>query len=88
MTPGASLDIAWPWGEEWLPAGDTISSYTLTPSPGVTVDSHSQAAGTVTAWVTLDEMLAENTRADVECKITTAEGRIDARLFRLVAIKR
>lgn len=87
MTPGATLDIAWPWAD-WLPSGDTLDTYTLTPSAGVTVISDSDTSGTVTAWVTLDADTPVGARAEVRCDITTTGGRTDARVFYLMAMAR
>ena len=49
--PNEVLDYEIDWTDR-LVAGETISSYSwITESGTITIDSHSQAAGVVTAWL-------------------------------------
>ena len=70
--PDAVKDYHFDW-RAWL-AGDTIDSYTLIPSPGLTISSHSQAGGVITLWVSGG---TDGTTATVQCRIVTAAGRRD-----------
>ena len=57
----------------WL-GEDTIESYTLTPSPGLVIDSHSEAANVITLWVSAG---TNDTTATVRCRMVSAAGRRD-----------
>lgn len=70
--PDAIKDYHFDW-RDWL-AGDSIDSYTLTASPGLTIDSHSEAGGVITLWVSGG---TDGTTATIQCRIDTAEGRRD-----------
>jgi len=73
--PQAVLDYAFDWSA-WLAAGETITAHTVTPPTGITVDSHAEAAGVVTAW------LSGGTAGVVYrivCHITTSAARQDDR---------
>lgn len=74
--PESVLDYSFDWATSWLDDGETISSYTVTVPAGMTLASHSQAAGVVTAWISGGTV---NTRYRVECKIVTSAGRTDER---------
>ena len=63
----AILDFAVDWSD-WLAAGEVITSYQLRPSTGITINSHSQAAGVVTMWLSGGEVGRNYT---VGCLITT-----------------
>jgi len=58
----------------WLQSGETISSYVLTVPTGVTIpaDSLTDANTSVTIWVDGDTAGTY----EVECTITTSDGRI------------
>ena len=78
--PDAVLDYQWNWAT-WLPTGDTIASATVTAETGLTVDSDSNTATVVTAWLsggTVGESY------DVTCRVVTADGRTDDRTITLV----
>ncbi len=79
--PDAVLDYRFDWkANGYLEAGETIDSYTITAPVGITVDSHSQAAGVVRVWLsggTAGQQYA------IACRITTSGGRIDERTMRL-----
>jgi hypothetical protein len=72
--PDAVVDYAFDWSE-WLDAGETISSYTITVN-GVTLDSDSQTTTTVTAWLSGG---TANTLATLACEIVTSDSRTDER---------
>jgi len=78
--PDAVLDYQWDWAT-WLPTGDTIASATVTSDIGLTVDSDSNTATAVTAWLsggTVGESY------DVTCRVVTADGRTDDRTITLL----
>lgn len=63
---------------DWLPAGDTIATYTLTPDAGITVASHAKTHNDtcVTYWLT-GGTLGQYYR--VTCHVVTAAGREEDR---------
>ncbi len=72
--PSALLDYEFDWST-WL-NGDTISSFTVSASAGLTVVSSTATSTAVTAW------LSGGTAGgaySVTCNIQTAGGRIDER---------
>ena len=75
----AVLDFAIDWSD-WLDdaEGETILNYQLRPSTGITINSHSQADGVVTMWLSGGEAGRNYT---VGCLITTNSlpRRIDER---------
>lgn len=74
--PDAVLDYEWDWSA-WLTAvGDTIDTATFIPDDGITVDSSSNTATSVVAWVSGGTAGASH---DVVCRITTLGGRTDDR---------
>jgi hypothetical protein len=79
----AVLDFAFDW-TAWLAAGETITTKTITPSTGITVDSSSIAAGIVTVWVSH----AIPGSQSVACRITTSAGRTDERTISLTVTDR
>lgn len=57
----------------WLAkVSDSISSYTITEEAGITLDSHSNDANTVTVWLSGG---TAGESYEVECKIVTVGGR-------------
>lgn len=88
--PDAVLDYVFDWKAntngsdtsvaDWLASGETISSYTVTVSAGLTKDSDSQASGKVTVWLSGGTNGSDYTMA---CKITTSAGRIDERTVKV-----
>ena len=74
--PSALLDYEFNWSS-WL-GSDTIISYTVTASSGLTVVSSSASSTAVTVWLSGG---TEGTAYLVTCQITTAGGRIDERSF-------
>ncbi len=78
--PDAVLDYQWNWAT-WLPTGDTIASATVTAETGLTVDSDSNTATVVTAWLsggTVGESYG------VTCRVVTADGRTDDRTITII----
>lgn len=71
--PDAIKDYHFDWSD-WLEDGDSIDSYTITPSSGITVDSDSESGGIVTVWLSGG---TADTSATVTCRIVTTEGRRD-----------
>jgi hypothetical protein len=71
----AVLDYAFEW-EDWLSASETITSFVVTPSPGITVDSSSNTVDTVTVWLSGGTAGVPYT---VACKIVTNQSRTDER---------
>lgn len=84
MDRDAVLDFAFDWSA-WLAQGETISSKTITPSAGITVNSSSEAGGVVTVWLSSSAAISDQT---VACRITTNAGRTDERTIRLVVTDR
>ncbi len=84
--PSAVLDYVFDWAantsgadteiEDWLAAGETISSYTVTVAAGLTKDSDSRSGGRVTAWLSGGTAGQDYT---VTCRIVTSAGRTDER---------
>jgi len=73
--PDATLDYSWDWAD-WLTAGETITTASVTVPDGLTLGVVSQLSGVVTAWVSGG---TAGTEYKVYCRITTSEGRIDDR---------
>lgn len=79
-TPGGSSD--------WLAAGETIESYTLTISPsGLTVDSDSStdADTSVTCWLSGG---TAGVKYALTCHIVTSAGRVDDRTVHIRVAER
>lgn len=84
--PDAVLDYKFDWKTksngrgfaDWLDTGETITSITVTPATGITVDSSSitDAGTTVTVWLSGGTAGTEYT---VACRIVTSAGRTDER---------
>lgn len=81
--PDAVLDYQWDWSA-WL-AGDTIETYTVTASDGLTVDTDSSTSTAVTAW--LSGGVAEQ-RYTVTCHVETVAGREDDRTITVTVMER
>jgi hypothetical protein len=88
--PDAVLDFAFDWkpktngvtnaASDWLATGETISSYTVTVSSGITKASDSQASGIVTVWLSGG---TAGTWYTVACKIVTSAARTDERTMQI-----
>lgn len=80
--PDAVLDYKWDW-DDWLEAGESISSRTVTVASGdVTVNSSSitDSGRSVTAWLSGG---AADTSNELTCHIVTDAGREDDRTIRV-----
>ncbi len=77
--PDAILDWEFDWSD-WLQDGETISSYVVTVPSGLTLASHAESDGLVTAWCSGGTSGGSYV---VACKIVTSEGRTDERSLRL-----
>lgn len=75
--PAAVLDYAFDWSA-WLETGETITAETVTidPAGSLTLDSHNEAAGVVTAWLSAGTV---DTRYCVTCHVVTSAAREDER---------
>lgn len=82
IDPDATLDVAFDWSD-WLTESETISSFTVTATTGVTITTPSpdETDGLITAWVTDG---TPGSRPSVTCHVTTSAGRQDDRTIRLV----
>ncbi len=76
-TPGESGD--------WLAAGETITAHTLTADSGITLGTHSESTGLVTAWVS-GGTAGQSYR--VYCEITTSAGRTEKRSIMIIVRER
>ena len=72
---------------DWLESGETITSITITPDTGITVDSSSitDTGTTVTVWLSGGTAGVEY---NVACKIVTSAGRTDERSGTINVIER
>lgn len=94
IPPGDTLDYVFDWKaktngtglSDWLPAGVTISSYTVTVPAGVTLASHAaiNSDSAVRAWLVAGVTEGE---FQIDCQITDSQGRIrtKSRLLRIRA---
>jgi hypothetical protein len=84
--PDATLDYSIDWSD-WLADAETISSFTVVASTGVTVTTPtpSQSAGIVTVWLTAG---VAGSTATVTCHIVTSAGRTDDREFQVLVRNR
>ncbi|MFD4474694.1 hypothetical protein ACFWPU_01055 [Streptomyces sp. NPDC058471] len=73
--PGAVLDWGFDWSN-WLSAAEEISSATVTVDSGLTKNSQSNTVNTVTVWLAGG---TSGTTYQVNCRITTNQGRTDER---------
>lgn len=75
----ARLDYSFDW-TVWLAEGETISSHTVTVPAGITKVSDSETDGVVTVWLSGG---TEGTKYEIDCTITTSDGRIDERSIQI-----
>jgi hypothetical protein len=85
--PQAVLPYAWDFASDgWLPVGETINSYTLTPDGGAVVESSQQVDGVVTATISGGTL---GKRCAIRCHIvTTPSGYEDDRTLYLKIVER
>ena len=84
--PSAVLDYKFDWSS-WLASGETISSHTITPESGITVDSSSitDTSTSVTVWLSGG---SAGIKYDVTCQIVTSASRTDERTIQVRAENR
>lgn len=80
----AVLDFQFEW-EDWLGPSETITSVTITASPGITVDSSTNTDDTVTVWLSAGTAGQPYT---VACRITTNQARTDERTMTIRVVNR
>jgi len=80
----AVLDYAFEF-EDWLSPSETINSFTVIASPGITVDSSSNTVDTVTVWLSGGTAGVPYT---VTCRIVTNQGRTDDRTMTIRVVNR
>lgn len=84
MDSDAVLDFAFEWAS-WLSTLETISSSTITASPGITVNSTSNTTTKVTVWLSGGTAGKPYTVAN---RITTNQGRTDERTITIRVVNR
>lgn len=72
--PEAVLDYTFDWTDYLVAIGDTISSYEITVTGGVVIDSHSRQDGIITVWASGGTV---GTPVKLKCRIVTAGNRTD-----------
>ena len=77
--PDAILDYKWNWSS-WLEAGETLSTYAITVSAGLTNPESTFNSSAVTAWITGGTVGTVETAA---CLIETNSSRTDERTIYL-----
>lgn len=80
--PNAVLDYKFDWSD-WLAAGETISTRTITAGSGITVDSSSITDTNTSVTVWLSGGTAGDSY-DVTCQIVTSDSRTDERTIVIV----
>jgi hypothetical protein len=85
-SPGAVLKYKFDWSD-WLASGETISTKTVTPETGITVDSSSITDTSTSVTVTLSGGTAGNVY-DVVCLITTSDSQTDERTMKITCRQR
>lgn len=90
IDPDARLDFPFNWAQGpngstgWLHEGETIDTYEVTATDGITVDSDSEDGGIVTVWVSG----ATGRYQRITCHIVSSEGREDDRTIKLIVRSR
>ena len=77
--PDETLDYLFDWAA-WLSESETISDHAVTPTSGITVDSSTADATSVTVWVSGGD---EGTKQTLACRITTNQGRVGERTLQI-----
>ena len=80
----AVLDYEWTF-TDWLSASETITSFSIIASPGITVDSSTNQPDKVIAWLSGG---TPGQPYEVTCRITTNQGRTDDRTMTIRVINR
>lgn len=74
--PDATLDYSWDWSAWLLPLVDTLDSFEIVLSAGLTLVSSSMKTGVVTAFLA-GGVVGET--ASATCRVVTTGGRVDDR---------
>lgn len=82
--PYAVLDYSLDF-QNWMPAGDTITSISVTADTGITIDSTTNTDYIATAYISGG---TAGTIYNIEFKIVTTNGLQDSRNFRIKVIER
>ena len=82
--PYAILDYSLDW-TNWMPAGDTITSISVTAQTGITIDSTTNTDYIATANISGG---TAGTIYNIEFKIVTTNGLRDSRNFRIKVLER
>lgn len=77
--PAARLDYTWDWSA-WLATGETIATHVVDTPAGITLDTSTADATSVTAWLTGGELGRNHA---VPCTITSSQGRTDTRTIEI-----
>jgi hypothetical protein len=77
--PNATLDYGFDWSQ-WLDAGESISSYTVTTGCGITNIYNTNTSGSVIVWLSGG---TPGERYTVACLIETNRARIDERSIKV-----
>ena len=93
--PDAVLDYKFDWAastngtgdDDWLAAGETISSHTIDEDTGITVDSSAQTDTNTSVTVWLSGGTAGTTYS-VRCEIVTSASRTDERTMKILVEER
>jgi len=82
--PYAVLDYSLDW-TNWMPAGDTITSISVTAQTGITIDSTTNTDYIATAYISGG---TAGTIYNIEFKIVTTNGLRDSRNFRIKVLEK
>jgi len=77
--PDATLDYGFDWSQ-WLQIGESLYSFVVSATTGITVASSASTTGSVIVWLSGG---TSGSRYDIACKITTTDNRIDERTIRI-----
>lgn len=80
----AVLDFQFDW-QDWLGPSESISSYVITASPGITVDSSTNTTSSVIVWLSGG---TAGVPYSVACKMTTNQARTDERSLTIRVMNR
>lgn len=79
VTPGMKAKFGWNW-KRWLQPNDSISSYTITVTAGLTVvGSTSLEDNVVGAMIQVSDAAVAGQKLSALCKVTTVNGFIQSR---------
>lgn len=80
----AVLDWEFDWSD-WLDAGETISSHTMTVGTGLVKDSSANSTTAVTVWLSGG---TSGTTYTVTCRVVTSASRTDERSIAIAVTDR